>query len=61
MKIGTKGTGLNVVSFKKNAALNVLGMLLPTLIFLVITPVMIKELGVAGFGIILWYKSPQVI
>lgn len=43
---------MNIISFKKNAAHNVLGLLLPTLIFLVITPAMIDKLGVAGFGIV---------
>lgn len=43
---------MNIIKFKKNAVLNIMGLLLPTLIFLILTPVMIDKLGTTGFGII---------
>ncbi|MDH5644361.1 MAG: oligosaccharide flippase family protein [Candidatus Heimdallarchaeota archaeon] len=43
---------MKIAELKKSAVINVLGWLLPALIFLVITPVMIDKLGVEGFGIV---------
>jgi O-antigen/teichoic acid export membrane protein len=37
---------------RTNAIYNVLGWLLPTLVFVVLTPIMVRSLGVEGFGII---------
>lgn len=43
---------MKIAHFKKNAFHNVLGWLLPTLIFIILTPIMVKKLGVAGFGVV---------
>lgn len=43
---------MDILNAKKNAIINVLGWLLPTLVFVAITPVMVKHLGTEGFGII---------
>lgn len=43
---------MKIAHFKKNAAHNVLGWLLPTVIFIILTPIMVKKLGVAGFGVV---------
>ncbi|VAW52106.1 Multi antimicrobial extrusion protein (Na(+)/drug antiporter), MATE family of MDR efflux pumps [hydrothermal vent metagenome] len=43
---------MNIKNFKKDAILNILGLLLPTLIFLMLTPIMIDKLGAAAFGVI---------
>lgn len=37
---------------RKNAIYNVLGWLLPTLVFVALTPVMVRSLGIEGFGVI---------
>ena len=38
------------VTTKKNAIYNILGWLLPTATFLVLTPILVKHLGTDGFG-----------
>lgn len=43
---------MSISHLKKNAMHNILGWFLPTLVFLFLTPLMIKKLGVEGFGII---------
>ena len=39
-------------NLRRNAAFNVLGWALPTLIFLGLTPVMVNKLGLEAFGIV---------
>ncbi|MFK5891813.1 MAG: oligosaccharide flippase family protein [Pseudomonadota bacterium] len=43
---------MNISKYKKNAIFNILGWLLPTVIFLLLTPYMINKLGVEGFGVV---------
>lgn len=43
---------MDILKVKKNAILNILGLVLPTIIFLIITPLMIDKLGAEGFGVI---------
>lgn len=43
---------MKIASLRRNAASNVLGWLLPAVIFLFLTPIMIDRLGVDGFGVI---------
>lgn len=38
--------------FRRNATYNVLGWLLPTVVFLALTPVLIRKLGVEAFGVV---------
>lgn len=44
--------GFVVKQLRSNAIYNILGWLIPTLVFVVLTPIMIRSLGVEGFGII---------
>ena len=43
---------MKIVSLKKSAISNVMGWLLPMIIFIGLTPIMVKELGVEGFGVV---------
>ena len=43
---------MDIIKAKRDAILNVLGLLFPTAIFLILTPVMIDSLGTDGFGVI---------
>ena len=43
---------MKISHIKKNAIHNVLGWLLPSIIFIILTPLMVKKLGVEGFGIV---------
>ncbi|MDH5573661.1 MAG: oligosaccharide flippase family protein, partial [Gammaproteobacteria bacterium] len=43
---------MNLSKYKVNAIFNILGWLLPTIIFLLITPFMLDKLGIDGFGVV---------
>lgn len=43
---------MEIVTAKKNAIINVLGWLLPAIIFLTLTPIMVNYLGIEGFGVV---------
>lgn len=43
---------MNLSQYKANAIINILGWLLPTIIFLLLTPFMLNKLGAEGFGVV---------